>query len=241
MPHRHSALLLALTVACAAAPRGPSADPEPLREAARVEVVRTLSTPPEGGDGASLLELRVTSAQGDEHVFAPFVGGVPFGDAALLLDGERALSLGRGTGERTPLDTDVAFVPVVAPEGDSYVYATSEDGSRFALVRVTDDGTRVTLAEGLASIGAVHFVDEARFVFAGGRSGGVAGLWMASAREPSLAICLTNCALHTGQPWGDAFVPLPADLERVSLDADVVSYVDAAGVARRVPLEGSAR
>ncbi len=240
MARRLALLSFGLALACTPGPStGVGATHASLTGLARVEVVRTISSAPAGGDGAPLVELRVTSESGDEHLFAPVLGGIAFGDGALVLDAERGLSLGDSTGHETRLDTDVSFVPVVSPGGDHFVYARSEDGASFALVSRSANA-RAVLAEGLASIGAVHFVDVARFVFVGGRSGGVAGLFFASTASSDLAVCLTNCELRTGQPWGDAFAPTPADLRTLALDGDVLSYEDASGTPRRVTIPAGA-
>lgn len=248
MPRRFVLLSIALASACTGSTISSSHEPLTAgarregRAGAHVEIVRTLSSPPEGGDGPSLVELSITSADGD-HTFGPVVGGVAWEDGALILHADRRLSLGRANGEELAIDTDVTFVPVVAPDGQHYVYARSEDGTSFSLVS-RSTSSRATLAHGLASIGAVRFIDAdaaGRFVFVAGRPGGVAGLFLARTSSSELAVCLTNCALRTGQPWGDAFVPLPADLESLSLDGDVLTYADESGGLRGISTTGAGR
>jgi hypothetical protein len=237
MPRCFIAIAVLLTCGCVSAPGRAR---QSLGEGARVELVRTLSSPPLGGDGPPLVELRVTDGRGDEHLFGPVVGGVAWGDGALLLGADHALSLGMATGAETSIDRHVTLVPVISPDGRHFVYARSEDLTSFALVSRSEAGSAV-LAEGLASIGALRFVTAERFVLVAGRSGGVAGLWIASTSSPARAACLTNCTLRTGVPWGDAFVPLPADLETLTLESDVLSYEDLDGAVHQVSVSGGAR
>jgi hypothetical protein len=202
-----------------------------LEPSTTVEIVRVVSAPPTGGDGPEIVELAIT--RGGARLTVPrAIGGVAFGDAALVLLPDR--SLARLTGEPdgvAAIDTAVDFVPVVSPSGDVFAYARSDDGLAHALIVEDAQGARI-LADGLASIGALHFVDGERLVFVGARSGGVAGLWIVRTTSDARASCLTNCALRTGQPWGDAFVPPPTDLGSLRLDGDGLHFVDANGQAR---------
>ncbi|MBX3274997.1 MAG: hypothetical protein KF729_32330 [Sandaracinaceae bacterium] len=96
------------------------------------------------------------------------------------------------------------------------VTALASDGARLAYVvqrdlevelRVDDGEGPRTWARGLSSAAMLR-VDGARVRFVGAVPGGVAGVWWADADG---ARCVTNCALRTGEPWGDAFVPPPED------------------------------
>lgn len=202
-----------------------------LLPSATVEIVRVVSAPPAGGDGPAIVELAIT--RGDARRTLPrAIGGVAFGDAALVLLPDR--SLARLTAEPdgvAAIDTSVDFVPVVSPDGAAFAYARSDDGLAHALIVQSARGTRI-LAAGLASIGALRFVDAERLVFVGARSGGVAGLWIARTTSEARASCLTNCALRTGQPWGDAFVPPPTDLDSLRLEGETLRFVDANGETR---------
>ena len=226
---RQVVVALSLALAACSASSTPSARAA-LERGATITVLRTVSEPPPGGDGPTIVELEIT--RGDARRAVRAIGAEPFGDAALVLFEDRSLSrLSVGPDGAEAIDTGVDFVPVLAPDASAFAYARTGDGLAHALVVQGAQGSLV-LAEGLASIGALRFVDPATLVFVGARSGGVAGLWIARVAGDARASCLTNCSLRTGEPWGDAFVPPPVELDTLEIDGDALRFVDARGEPR---------
>lgn len=128
-------------------------------------------------------------------------------DGAALIDPEGRLYQVWPDGRRRML---AAGVTALAASDDAarLAYAVRTDGS----LRLHDGEAERTLAEGMASIGALTFDGEA-VVFVGARPagaarGGVAGVWSA---DDGGARCHTNCDLRVGAGWGDRFVPPPTE------------------------------
>lgn len=208
--------VLALVGACSPSTEGTSeSERATLAAPARVVVEETISTPPEGADGPSVVALAREDDDGRQPVRGPALGGIPFLDGALVLRPDRTLELVRGThGVGSVIDREVLFAPVASADGAHVAWA-AEHGPETVLVVIDREGNRADVAQGLGSIGAVVFdasTDgrDRRLAFVGARNGGIAGVWAVRADGRGLA-CLTNCELHAGQPLGPTHVPLPTE------------------------------
>lgn len=194
--------ILVLAVACSSAGvdhRQTSALSEPPRLVALSEAPDTV------GDETPRMRLGFVDGQGNirEHDQRAQLFVERFRDGAALVDSERRLY------QVWPFERRMlaANVSAIASDGEHLVYVTqNSDGLS---IRLHDGASERILARGLASAGVLK-IEAERVLFVGAANGGVAGVWQVSfgANE---ARCVTNCALRTGQPWGDAFVPPPTE------------------------------
>lgn len=165
-----------------------------------------------------------------------------FASGAALVDPARRLYAVTPDGGRRMLAAGATGSLATSPGGDrlAYVVARGTTGE----LRIHDGQRARTLVAGLASVGVLRFDGAGeRLFFVGGRPGGVVGVWTVGVdpeREPA-ARCLSNCALRTGEPWGDRFVPPPSRPDAFTPEAGAVAWTDPDGGAHRVALEGSAR
>lgn len=228
-------LALAIVVLAACAPR-PTAAPGALQAAETgIEVVSRRDVAPAGGDGAPRLGLVLVRAGG---VRVPIEGEAThyalFRDGAAILRPDESLELVTASepGTRTVLARR-SGPPARDAEG-ALLYVARYDLDA-ELHRLSPSGEDRVLARGLVGIGLLSPQPDGRVLFVASVNGGVAGLFVADERG---ARCLTNCALRTGEPWGDALVPIPASAEPLSLEGDVARWIGASGESHSVALGG---
>lgn len=229
------AVILTLAAGCQPADAAPGALSQQAAGAPAVVVREVVAAVPEGGDGPDTVLLAAIDDEGARPLEGPAVGGVGFQGGALVLRPDGRLEMVREGATGSVIDRDVTFSPVVSSDGEHAAWA-AQRGDEQVLVVIDRAGGRADAVVGLGSIGAVSFEEAAgpqrRLAFVGAMNGGVAGLW-AGRVDGSATRCLTNCALRTGQPWGDDHVPLPEGLAR--FDGDAVVF-EANGEARRLVL-----
>jgi len=150
--------------------------------------------------------------------------------AILWVDRERTLHLRDRDGDRV-IAGEIGGRPIADAQGSIAAWSEPRDPSG-AIVRTLRGGSIETIAEISGAASPIAVIDD-RVILVGSENGGVAGIWIA---ERDRLICVTNCALRAGQPWGDAFVPPPAD-GSIAIDGETIEYVDATGIARaaRIP------
>lgn len=224
-------MLVALVTACASPDGGSSTST--LGEAPRLVEIGPRSTGPDGSDAVPTCQVAFRMADGTQKpVDRDAIAFVPrFRDGAALIDPRRRLYEVTPDGMRRMLVADASGSLTASPEGDRIAYVVVRDV--LGELRVHDGETEQTLAGGLASIGVLRFVGD-RVLFVGGRPGGVAGIWIAA---PGAAPrCVTNCALRTGTPWGDAHVPPPSDPSTFALAGDTLSWTDPDGTPHAITL-----
>lgn len=233
-------LLVATLSACAAdAPRttstaaqlAPTVLPSGARSlfamgATELVVLRSLEAPP-GGDGPTRLTLALARAGQSVPVElpSPAIYAAPWGDDAVVLSADGTLRRLRANGALVLVARDVVDDPALSDDGRKLAYVAHDGDLAYAL-RVIEVGHTRTIARDVPSAGALRFSPDARaLVFVGRSAGGVAGLHTISLEPADEATrCLTNCALVTGQPWGNNFVPLPAGAIALHFDGDEVFY-----------------
>jgi hypothetical protein len=182
----------------------------PVATPERVVVQTERSTPPEGGDGPSVVTLAHESAEGTHPIPGEALGGVAFQGGALVLRPDGALEMVRGE-TRNVIDQGVIVAPVVSSDGTHAAWVASRPLDEQALIVVDTEGGRVEAATGLVSIGAIAFEEtrsHRRIAFVGGVNGGIAGVWVSSVDGSMRQRCLTNCLLRTGMDLGE-MTPLP--------------------------------
>ncbi len=169
----------------------------------------TLWSPPDdGADGAPQFEVRWSPGG---PVFASrAIAALPWGDAAAVIAADGSLHRFHRDGRDEAL-ADQATTPLASPDGRLLGYASGDPyGPKD--VHVVD-------ARGQDRVVAIHVLAPALLSFerdgheldlVAAGPGGVMGQHVIDldADAPSIR-CLTNCALRTGEDWGDAFVPLP--------------------------------
>lgn len=219
---------LALTIGCASAELAEA--PARRAELAALELERgpTVWSPPQGADGPSHFE--VGWAPGGPVFPAPATASRAWGDAAAVLDGERALHRFHRDGRVEPIADRVSGM-IVSGDGQRLAYTTGDVYGPMDVRIVSDDDgeTRVVAREVLApSLLSFEQSGSVLFLLAAG-PGGVMGLHVIELDGAPALRCLTNCALRTGTAWGDAFVAPPAAWDEVIVDASTVRYRDESG------------
>lgn len=211
----------------AADPGGPSsASSAPLVDLASLELQRTplQARLAEGSDEAPLSEVRW--APGGAVFPEPALTAAAWKDAAAVVDARGRLHRFGRDGRTTFLADDVAGM-VVSADGELLAY-TRGDWYGPRDVHLVHEGRDERLAAQVrgASVIAVDARAGAMFLIASS-PGGVAGLHVIDLEAtPRAPRCLTNCALRTGTPWGDAFVPPPESWSDVTLDLGELRYRD---------------
>lgn len=182
----------------------------PLTQPARVVVAETVSAPPEGGDGPSVVTLVQEDEQGTTPIAGTAIGGVAFQEGALVLRPDGALEMVRGEAHSV-IDQGVIVAPVVSADGVHAAWVAARPLDEQALIVIDTEGARVEAATGLVSIGAITFEEtrsHRRMAFVGAVNGGIAGIWVSSVDGSMAPRCLTNCLLRTGMDLS-AMTPLP--------------------------------
>jgi len=157
-----------------------------------------------------------------------FVGGIA------LVDAERRLIVVSSGGARRVLAEQAGAPPARGASGELVYVAQRDVGAELHVLDA--GGVDRTLASGLASAGLLAPQPDGTILFVGARSGGVAGLWSASAGDTR---CLTNCDLRTGQPWGERFVPHPGDIAAIRVTGERVERDAFDGKRYGAPLRGA--
>ncbi len=177
-------------------------------------VITAIGTPtPVGGEGPT--RYRVAWGVSSEHRFdGEALAAVRFGDAAVVLDAAESLWRFTRDGRRMLLASGVTAPPAVDHSETLLAYFVGEPGEAGAIFVVDARQTRVVVAA-VRDASALRFVpDASALLFLATGPGGVAGVHRAAVANPTgFAQCLSNCELRAGEPWGDAFVPLPTSLE----------------------------
>ncbi len=222
---RRLPLALVALLGCAG-PLPPGAE-ESLADAPRLEAIGDAVGGPEGSDAPARWRVGFVDHGVTRPVDREAIAFVPrWREGAALVDPQRRLYAVRPDGDRRMLAADA--VGVLATDGARLAYVTERGGlSALSL----HDGTRPrVIVEGFASIGVVRLTPE-EILFVGAPPGGVVGVWSVQGGAP---VCLTNCALRTGEPWADRFVPPPVDAATFVIEPGRVRWVDGDGVAREV-------
>lgn len=181
-----------------------------VRAPERVVVAETVASPPEGGDGPSIVTLAHEDEQGTTPIAGNAIGGVAFQGASLVLRPDGALEMVREAAHQV-IDRGVIVAPVVSRDGVHAAWVASRPLDEQALIVVDTEGARVEAATGLVSIGAIAFEEtrsHRRIAFVGAVNGGIAGIWVSSVDGSMSARCLTNCLLRTGMDLSE-MTPLP--------------------------------
>lgn len=182
----------------------------PLTQPARVRVAETVSSPPEGGDGPSVVTLVEEDEQGTTPIAGTAIGGVAMQGGALVLRPDGALEMVRGDSHHV-VDQGVIVAPVVSQDGVHAAWVAARPLDEQALIVVDTEGARLEAATGLVSIGAIAFEatrSHRRIAFVGTVNGGIAGIWVSSVDGSMRPRCLTNCLLRTGMDLSE-MTPLP--------------------------------
>lgn len=160
------------------------------------------------------------------------IAQVQLGDAIAYVAPDRRLVLLAPDGERE-LAAEIGGSPVT--DGDVLVWA--EPRGPGADLRVLHRGAHApTTLAALPGPLAPLTITGRHVVLVGAANGGVAGLWILAVRDAAPPVCVTNCALRAGHPWGDAYVPPPGDGGSITIDGERITYVDAEGALRQAQL-----
>jgi hypothetical protein len=242
MNARARTLALALPLLCCAPPKTtpPAAAPSGATfvpaapSAPAVEVVAVREVAPRGGDGAPRLTLAFRFADGTRTAIGQATAYAPFRQGVALVDVQGRLVLVAPDGARSVLALVSGAPPARGPRGELAYVARH---GLAAEVHVLDgDGRDRIVARGLGSAGVLAPQPDGRLFFvATRRGGGIAGLWLADDASGS-ARCLTNCALTTGAPLDDRFVPLPRDASSIHASEGRVEWDATDGTRRSVVL-----
>lgn len=169
------------------------------------------SPPEEGADGAPEFEVRWSpgGAVFPSHAIA----AVPWGDAAAVVDANRRLHRFHRDGRMEPIADQVSNV-LASQDAQLLGYASGGDYGPKDVHVVDANGRDRVVAGNVLAPALLSFDRGANLLhlLAAG-PGGVAGEHVIdlAAATPS-ARCLTNCALVTGEDWGDAFVEPPGQV-----------------------------
>jgi len=200
-------------------------------------VVRTLSTPPAGGDGPARVEIGWRGPDGavqPVRLARPATAFLAWGQAAVAVDDERTLWLARDEAPPERIGRDATGA--LTTSSDATLLAWVTQPTVLGEIRVREaSGAERTIARELQSAGSLRFSpDGASVLFRGARLGGVAGLFVADVGDARVR-CLSNCELRAGRPWGDRFVAGPGSADELVFDGDRVSWLapDGQRVVRR--------
>lgn len=237
-PGLASLLVLALA-GCAGEPPAPGASETPLAaevtRAAEVTIVAQDRALPEGADPAPRVTLTLTTREG-RTIAREAIAAVRFaGGAAYVANGEAGPTLHAidAAGAERVLGEEVAGPPVADANGARLAWAEARDLAA-PLLRTIGAGDRdpVTIARAPGAMAPLALLGDGSLALVGAANGGVAGLWIAEPRGGGALVCVTNCALRAGTPWGDAYVPPPGDPASIHREGARVSFVAADGSAR---------
>lgn len=228
-------VLLPLLLCMACGTPQPGAVQEPLaRDGARLVRDRVVWAPPSSGaDGAPLTTLAWEHADGSRTPVdvGPVVHAVVWRGAVVYVD--RGLHLWR-EGEDQPWAEGVPAAPAVSPDGSALAYVVAHEGAEgtHAEVHVRTASADRVVDRSLLAFGALRFSPDGGVLLGvGSVNGGVAGVHAIDLGSGA-RVCLSNCELRVGQPWGDAFVPPPGDPTALRFEGDELVYDTPAGLAR---------
>lgn len=169
------------------------------------------------------------------------IAEVRLGEAIAYVAPDRRLVLLSPDAERE-LAAEVGGAPVT--DGEILVWAEPREVG--AELRVLRPGADPSTLAALPGVLAPLAITSGHIALVGAANGGVAGLWVIATRPGAQPMCVTNCALRAGRPWGSEYVPPPGDGVSITIDGDRITYVDAEGTLRdatlpAAALEGDAR
>ena len=196
---------------------------EPTR--AHTDTALEQSGPP-GSDAPPRTRVELGGARRDA------IAQVQLGDAIAYVAPDRRLVLLSPRDERE-LAAEIGGSPVT--DGELLVWAEPRGpGAELRVLRRDADAptTLATLPGPLAPLA----ITGGHVVLVGAANGGVAGLWVLAVRDAAQPVCVTNCALRAGRPWGDEYVPPPADGDSITIDGARITYVDAEGALHEAQL-----
>jgi hypothetical protein len=190
---------------------------------------RTRWAPPPGGDGPARFELAFRGGTGAVPVELPqgAVAAVVVADGAAVLDPAETLWHVAPDGQRTRLATSVTSAPVASSDGTRLSWAVRSPTDEGAFdVHLREGAADRVVARGLGSATPLAFDPRTgALVLVGAVPGGVAGLFVALPGAAG-ARCLTNCDLHTGEPWGERFRAPPGEARAIAFTGDGLRYQD---------------
>jgi hypothetical protein len=202
------------------------------RPAVSVEVLEVSNDAPPASDGAALHTLAFVYGDGRRVPIAEqAVSFVPFRDGVALVDRTRRLLLVSPDGGTRVLAQASGAPPALGPSGELVYVARQELVSEVHVLHAS--GQDRIVASGLASAGMLAPQRDGRLCFVGAKAGGVAGVYVV---QDAGARCLSNCELKTGEPWGDAHVPLPKDASSIAISGTQVTWEAWDGTRRSAAL-----
>lgn len=163
------------------------------------------------------------------------IAEVRLGDSIAYVAPDLRLVLLSPDGERE-LAAEVGGSPVT--DGEILVWAEPRDIG--AELRVLRPGAEPSTLAALPGVLAPLAITSGHIALVGAANGGVAGLWMIATQDGAEPVCVTNCALRAGRPWGSEYVPPPGDGVSITIDGDRITYVDAEGTRRDATLPAAA-
>lgn len=218
----------AITVAAVAASALAACTGEPPR-GAHTDSPLAQDGPP-GSDAPPRTRVELGSARRDA------IAQVRVGDAIAYVAPDLRLVLLAPDGERE-LAAEIGGSPVT--DGELLVWAEPRGGGAELRALRRGAAAPTTLAS-LPGPLAPLAITAGHVVLVGAANGGVAGLWVLAVRDGAQPVCVTNCALRAGRPWGDAHLPPPGDGGSITIDGERIRYVDAEGTLREAQLPAAA-
>ncbi len=224
------ALITGVSVfACA----GAVSDDSRARRPSAPSLLLTSADPEKSGpDSPHRVEIAVRSGEGSSRPIAgEFIHALEFRDGVAALDLARQLQLIRADGSRSVLARNLDGLPSLAADG-GLVFA-ARHGRWVDIQWLTPTGRAERLASFPGSATLLAPLSGRRVLFVGATPQSAAGVWLA---ESGRARCVANCNLIVGQPWEDAYLPLPGSTSGFKLVGDTVHWISPDGQHLSAPL-----